>query len=445
MEECFISIERRENLAIILEMEKENAIEIKGLSKCYTRVGASELGTHELWALRDVSFSVKRGDSVGIFGHNGSGKSTLLKVLAGVTKPTHGTVAIRGRVASILDIGAGFHPELSGRENIYLNSNVLGFSKLETSKVEQEIIEFSGIGDFINEPVKNYSSGMFLRLAFSILAHLDFDVYLFDEVFAVGDAKFEAKVSKTLRALIESDKTVVLVSHQMSALDKQDTFLHLKQGILQSYDENRKVLIDYLTASVISSNNGLDVITTDTTLTHFNPTRQSVELELLEVKLYQSNNISAQFRTDKEFILEIMYDKLENDCSLDCIVSVNDLQENIVFFTTPLITGAPSLEMDSGTYKLKCIIPASIFNSRVFGMSITFLKNTKNVLSSYNEENPFKYQDFLKTGGVDVCHVFRNVLYFKPVFHAESVFLDLSRLNINCNLSPAFTWVKEKI
>jgi len=226
-------------------MEKENAIEIKGLSKCYTRVGASELGTHELWALRDVSFSVKRGDSVGIFGHNGSGKSTLLKVLAGVTKPTHGTVAIRGRVASILDIGAGFHPELSGRENIYLNSNVLGFSKLETSKVEQEIIEFSGIGDFINEPVKNYSSGMFLRLAFSILAHLDFDVYLFDEVFAVGDAKFEAKVSKTLRALIESDKTVVLVSHQMSALDKQDTFLHLKEGALQSYDENRKVLIDY--------------------------------------------------------------------------------------------------------------------------------------------------------------------------------------------------------
>jgi len=445
VEECFISIERKENLAIMLEMEKDNAIEVKELSKCYTRVGASESGTHELWALRNVSFTVKRGDSVGIFGHNGSGKSTLLKVLAGVTKPTRGTVAIRGRVASILDIGAGFHPELSGRENIYLNSNVLGFSKREASKLEQEIIEFSGIGNFINEPVKNYSSGMFLRLAFSILAHLDFDVYLFDEVFAVGDATFEAKVSKTLRTLIESEKTVVLVSHQMSALERQSSFLHLSDGVLQSFDRNREVLTDYLTASVITLDDDVELITTDTTLTDFSSHDQPAELELLEVKLSQPQNIGGQFRTDMEFVLEMVYEHLEEDCSLDCIAIVSDIQENIVFFTTPLIASVPSTETVSGKYRLRCVIPASLFNSRVFALSITFLKNTKDVLSPYNGEKPLKYQDFLQSGGVNVCCIFRNLMYFNPVFHANSVCLDLSRFNINCNLSPAFAWFKEKV
>src|SRR5690606_19206903 len=131
-----------------------------------------------------------KGENVGIIGPNGSGKSTLLKILAGVTKPTSGTVDINGRIASILDIGAGFHPELSGKENVFLNGQILGFAKSEIAPKYKEIVEFSGIGKYIDEPVKNYSNGMYLRLAFSIMVHLDFDIYLFDEVMSVGDAEF---------------------------------------------------------------------------------------------------------------------------------------------------------------------------------------------------------------------------------------------------------------
>src|SRR5690606_26872536 len=175
-------------------MVNENAIIVENLSKVYQlqkpRVLEDGTLTHELKALDSVSFEIKRGESVGIIGPNGSGKSTLLKILAGVTKPTSGSVKIRGKVASILDIGAGFHPELSGRENVFLNGQIHGFSKKEIEAKFDEIVQFSGIEKFIGEPVKNYSNGMYLRLAFSIMANLDFDVYLFDEVFSVGDAEF---------------------------------------------------------------------------------------------------------------------------------------------------------------------------------------------------------------------------------------------------------------
>jgi ABC-type polysaccharide/polyol phosphate transport system ATPase subunit len=140
-----------------------------------------------------VNFEIKKGESVGIVGPNGSGKSTLLKILAGITKPTTGKVEVFGRVASILDIGAGFHPELSGRENVLLNGQIHGFSKKEIQSRFDEIVAFSGIEKFIEEPVKNYSNGMYLRLAFSIMAHLDFDIYLFDEVMGVGDEEFRKK------------------------------------------------------------------------------------------------------------------------------------------------------------------------------------------------------------------------------------------------------------
>lgn len=200
-------------------MHDETAIKVENLSKVFSlrqpRIDEDGIATSEHWALKDVSFEIKKGESVGIIGPNGSGKSTLLKILAGVTKPTSGTVKIRGKVASILDIGAGFHPELSGRENVFLNGQIHGFSKKEIEAKFNEIVQFSGIEKFIDEPVKNYSNGMYLRLAFSIMAHLDFDVYLLDEVLSVGDAEFMIASGNWVT---KSEKTFVVVSHNIKEL-----------------------------------------------------------------------------------------------------------------------------------------------------------------------------------------------------------------------------------
>jgi ABC-type polysaccharide/polyol phosphate transport system ATPase subunit len=200
-------------------MSENVAIKVVGLGKRFERSSVDEsTGLDDatgFWALRNVSFEIKKGESVGIIGPNGSGKSTLLKILAGVTRPTEGRVEINGRVASILEIGSGFHPELTGRENIYLNGSILGFSKKEITPHVDSIIEFSGINDFIDEPVKNYSSGMYVRLAFSIMAHLPFDIYLLDEVLSVGDEEFQNKCWENVKKWKNMSKTIILVHHNM--------------------------------------------------------------------------------------------------------------------------------------------------------------------------------------------------------------------------------------
>lgn len=172
-----------------------------------------------IWALKDVSFEVKRGEVIGIIGRNGAGKSTLLKILSRITEPTHGQVVIAGRVSSLLEVGTGFHPELTGRENIYLNGTVLGMSKAEVDRKFDEIVDFSGVEKFIDTPVKRYSSGMTVRLAFSVAAHLEPEVLLVDEVLAVGDAEFQKKCLGKMDDVAKGGRTVLFVSHQMAAIE----------------------------------------------------------------------------------------------------------------------------------------------------------------------------------------------------------------------------------
>jgi lipopolysaccharide transport system ATP-binding protein len=173
-----------------------------------------------IWALRDVSFEVKRGEVLGIIGRNGAGKSTLLKILSSITDPTTGRAEIRGRVSSLLEVGTGFHPELTGRENIYLNGTVLGMRKREVDRKFQDIAEFSGVEKFLDTPVKRYSSGMTVRLAFSVAAHLDPDILIIDEVLAVGDADFQKKCLSKMEDVGQQGKTVLFVSHNMSAVTR---------------------------------------------------------------------------------------------------------------------------------------------------------------------------------------------------------------------------------
>jgi lipopolysaccharide transport system ATP-binding protein len=233
------------------------AIRVEGIGKRY-RIGAREAaystlresltraarsafrprqarsgGQEEFWSLRDVSFNVKAGEVVGVIGRNGAGKSTLLKILTRITEPTTGEVEIFGRVASLLEVGTGFHPELTGRENIYLNGAVLGMRRAEITRRFDEIVAFAEVEQFLDTPVKRYSSGMYLRLAFAVAAHLDPEVLLVDEVLAVGDAAFQERCLGKMREVASSGRTVILVSHNMTAISRLcDRCICLKDGMI---------------------------------------------------------------------------------------------------------------------------------------------------------------------------------------------------------------------
>ena len=167
----------------------------------------------EFWALKDVSFDVKRGEVLGVIGRNGAGKSTLLKILSRITEPTTGRVELNGRVASLLEVGTGFHPELTGRENIFLNGALLGMSRKEIKSKFDEIVDFSGVEQFIDTPVKKYSSGMYVRLAFAVAAHLESEILLVDEVLAVGDMEFQKKSTKKIHSIVSQGRTIIIISH----------------------------------------------------------------------------------------------------------------------------------------------------------------------------------------------------------------------------------------
>lgn len=181
-------------------------------TKHQNRVGDS------IWALDDVNFKLKQGEALGIIGRNGAGKSTLLKIMSRVTAPTSGEVKVKGRIASLLEVGTGFHPELTGRENIYLNGAILGMNRVEVTRKFDEIVDFSGVEKFINTPVKRYSSGMYVRLAFAVAAHLEPEILVVDEVLAVGDAEFQKKCLGKMSDVAESGRTVLFVSHNMPAI-----------------------------------------------------------------------------------------------------------------------------------------------------------------------------------------------------------------------------------
>lgn len=202
----------------------------------------------EFWALKDVSFEVKRGDRVGIIGRNGAGKSTLLKILSRITEPTEGRVYIRGRVASLLEVGTGFHPELTGRENIYLNGAILGMSKGEIRRKFDEIVAFAEVERFLDTPVKRYSSGMYVRLAFAVAAHLEPEILVVDEVLAVGDAQFQKKCLGKMEDVAEKEgRTVLFVSHNMAAVEKLcSRSVLLKSGQVVFDDKTKSTIKQYL-------------------------------------------------------------------------------------------------------------------------------------------------------------------------------------------------------
>lgn len=205
----------------------------------------------ELWALRDVSFALEEGETLGIIGNNGAGKSTLLKILSRITKPTGGTAELHGRVGSLLEVGTGFHNELTGRENIFLNGAILGMRRGEIERQFDEIVAFSEVEKFLDTPVKHYSSGMYMRLAFSVAAHLEPEILIVDEVLAVGDANFQRKCLNKMKDVSQSGRTVIFVSHDMSAVTRIcSRAIALKQGVVVLEGNASEVVREYLHSNI---------------------------------------------------------------------------------------------------------------------------------------------------------------------------------------------------
>jgi ABC-type polysaccharide/polyol phosphate transport system ATPase subunit len=205
----------------------------------------------DFWAVRGVNFEVKRGEALGIIGHNGAGKSTILKLLSGITTPTAGEITITGRLAALIEVGSGFHPELTGRENIYLNGSILGMRRREITEKLNSIVDFAGVRPFLDVPVKRYSSGMYVRLGFSIAAHLDPDILLLDEVLAVGDAGFQEKCLARIRQLERDGKTIIFISHDLHAVEQLcDRALLLHHGEVIAEGAPHTVIAEYRQAAL---------------------------------------------------------------------------------------------------------------------------------------------------------------------------------------------------
>jgi lipopolysaccharide transport system ATP-binding protein len=221
----------------------------KALPRRLFRRNAGGATREEFWALKDVSFQVPQGDVVGVIGRNGAGKSTLLKLLSRITAPSRGRIVLDGRVASLLEVGTGFHPELTGRENVFLNGAILGMSRDEIRRKFDEIVSFAGVERFLDTPVKRYSSGMYVRLAFAVAAHLEPEILLVDEVLAVGDAAFQKKCLAKVRSVSRSGRTIFFVSHNIgSVLEICNTGLLLEEGHLTANGPVRDVVARYYTA-----------------------------------------------------------------------------------------------------------------------------------------------------------------------------------------------------
>lgn len=236
-----MEIIKAENVSMRFRLSADR---ITSMKEYVVRMVTGRLQYKEFWALRNVSFSVKKGEVLGVIGHNGAGKSTLLKVISGILRPTEGSVTVQGNIVPMLELGSGFDYDMTGRENIFLNGAILGYSKEFLTAKYQEIVDFSELGDFIDEPLRNYSSGMMMRLAFSIATVVEPEILIVDEILAVGDADFQAKSKRRMMELMSGGTTVLLVSHTLSQVREMcDKVLWIEHGQVQGYGE-AKVLCD---------------------------------------------------------------------------------------------------------------------------------------------------------------------------------------------------------
>jgi len=326
------------------------------------KVVDSRLGPkpNTFWALKDVSFSVKPGEIIGIVGRNGAGKSTLLKILSRITEPTSGRAILRGRVVSLLEVGTGFHPELTGRENIFLNGAILGMKRAEIAAKYNEIVEFSEVGKFIHTPVKRYSSGMFVRLAFAVAAHLEPEILLIDEVLAVGDAGFQKKcLGKMGEVASEHGRTVFFVSHNMGAVRALcEEAILISEGRVKMSGKPGDVISEYLNDSLPTDIDQEGEIWWDPA-----DAPQGDDVALRGVRMLTTQGQArSTFEADKPFSIELHYEVLARLRGARFLVTFLTQEGEIAFTATDHLFQSES--QLPGLYKTTCFIPGGLFNRR---------------------------------------------------------------------------------
>tara|TARA_B110000438_G_scaffold144373_1_gene139091 strand:- start:2582 stop:3892 length:1311 start_codon:yes stop_codon:yes gene_type:complete len=338
----------------------------------------------KVWALNKINLEVAKGEILGIIGNNGAGKSTLLKILSRITSPSKGSIKLKGRVASLLEVGTGFHPELTGLENIYLNGSILGMSKNEINQKLIQIIEFSGIEKYIDTPVKRYSSGMRVRLGFSVAAHLDPEILLIDEVLAVGDAEFQKKCISKMKSVSSQGRTVLFVSHNMLAIENLcEKVIVLLNGELK-YIGTPKDAIQYYVSK--SSNDILSEVKWETK--DVAPGNQ--ELRLKAIRVLSNGNLNEKPRCDEDIQIQIDYWNLKPRERRYISIHVQDVLGLVLFtagnmsFTSSNYDEWSNKKYPKGLFRTNCVIPKNLLNPGVH--SITLFINKKKFTEIIIEE-----------------------------------------------------------
>lgn len=356
---------------------------IRGKEDPFAKIGESNDRTAKgesdyVWALQNLNFEVKKGEVLGIIGKNGAGKSTLLKLLSKVTQPSAGNIKINGRIASLLEVGTGFHPEMTGRENIYLNGAIMGMTKREIKSKFDEIVDFAGVERYVDTPVKRYSSGMYVRLAFAVAAHLEPEILIVDEVLAVGDAEFQKKcLGKMKDVSVNDGRTVLFVSHNMAAVKQLcTTGIVMKNGTV-NFDGSAMNAVEYYQTS-----HDTDSFFEHDGVLENAPGNSNVRILKFEVKPIDGEVISIS----SGLAFELQFYNYKPGINLDATFELRNLDEVIVFHHGALIT--TNSDSQKGIYTVKGQLPPHMLNSGLFSFKLIFGENQRYAL--------FVVEDFIR-------------------------------------------------
>lgn len=333
--------------------------------------GTGRHASDGFWALRDVSFEIRQGDVVGVIGRNGAGKSTLLKLLARITEPTRGRAALYGRVGSLLEVGTGFHPELSGRENIFLNGAIIGMRRSEIARHFDEIVAFAEVEAFIDTPIKRYSSGMYLRLAFAVAAHLNPEILFVDEVLAVGDAAFQKKCLGKMSEVASTGRTILFVSHNLGAVANLCTRgLLLSQGRLVGDLPVREAIAKYI-----------DLGNTDEGERCWDDDQApgSAQVRLRRVRVLSGGKVTSDVSVDCPFSVEIEFETLVDDLAISTGVHITHAVAGDVLAANNFPSAMEGYDpfagrtYPKGTFRATCTVPANLLNEGIYGLNVVVM------------------------------------------------------------------------